>query len=165
MAAVGVEGTINEVWADAAEPDTDQLSPLPIANRAKLRGLWPKKERKETWWKYNRVLRELGKQEFSPEEPRSQALELLLELRNSFVHYKPTWQTRAVPHELEQTELATLGRHAFVSEGNPFFPGVILGHGGASWAIRVALAFTDEFFRRLGVPALYENYRSQLAVE
>jgi hypothetical protein len=72
MAAVGVEGTINEVWADAAEPDTDQLSPLPIADRAKLRGLWPKKERKETWWKYNRVLRELGKQEFSPEEPRSQ---------------------------------------------------------------------------------------------
>ena len=45
----------------------------------------------------------------------------------------------------------------------PFFPDKCLGHGCAEWAIMNSIIFTDEFFRRLGLPVPYEGIRDELA--
>jgi hypothetical protein len=44
----------------------------------------------------------------------------------------------------------------------PFFPYQCLGHGCAEWAILNSIIFSDEFFRRLGLPAPYEGIRDEL---
>jgi hypothetical protein len=47
-------------------------------------------------------------------------------------------------------------------KNNPFFPDKCLGHGCAEWALINSVIFTDEFFRRLGLPVPYEGIRDEL---
>jgi hypothetical protein len=50
----------------------------------------------------------------------------------------------------------------WIGNNNPFFPDKCLSYGCARWAVESSFAYSDEFYKKLGVPAPYEHIRQYL---
>lgn len=87
-----------------------------------------------------------------------QSSEVLINLRNALMHFKPTWHDRGAPTKLAsmlQTRIQQSGLLA-ANDGSPWVPIKALGASCAEWAPRTALALTDSWTTHLGIPRTYE---------
>ena len=122
--------------------------------------------------RYQKILAIAGQPPFSEDEPAFSNVRNLIEIRNHLMHYKREWvvvrRTGAPRGEETMSEkfARDLGKkfatNPFSPRNLPFFPDQCLGHGCAEWAIVNSIIFTDEFFRRLGLPVPYEGVREEL---
>lgn len=170
-----LEASINELFASA---DHDNLEVgggrggLPQRGRQLLALLSEPLERASTLDRYQLALGLLGHKPLETGAQPYQDAALLVKLRNMLVHYRPEWRAGAVDGAASDpdtnVEKALAGKrlkpNPFTSEVNPFFPDRCLGHGCAAWAWASALAFTDAFFRRIGVTAVYESAIGELRI-
>jgi len=115
------------------------------------------------------ILHLLRKTPFDKDQGPYQRANALRRLRNALVHYRPEWHAVGGRKGDEKfTKFLSglpLPLHPFTTPSHPLFPDRSLGYGLASWAWTTSLAFTDDFFTRVGVDPVYNNVRSQLALE
>lgn len=168
MSAAFLEANINELFSDCADEQfARNLSTL----RAKdLMGrLWekgiPRTASYSILEKYEIALELNDKAGFNTGATPYQDVKLLVELRNALIHFEPeTIQSHSVNeaqkvHKFEKRFAGKFSPNALTGAKNPFYPDKLLGAGCANWAIMSAVAFTDEFYERLGTEPIYEYVR------
>lgn len=171
--AAFLEATINELFADAAdeEHEHERLAGLGLARPA-LAEAWRKKIRRcrpPTLAKYDRALELAGHPRFDRAADLWRDVRAVFELRNAIVHYVPEWVNFAKEASDPTNSFTALaGRFSpnalYADSGNPFRPDRCLGYGCSRWALHAALAFADEFARRMGLPVPLADYRDALAL-
>ena len=171
-----LESTINELYADAADEayyfDDEK-------HEALLRLICEKWKNEKNFDraplldKYQKILVIAGKPAFDENDQAFANLRFLIEIRNHLMHYKREWVVigdGGIRNAGEETTGGKFERNLrkkfainpLASKNQPFFPDKCLGHGCAEWAIMNSLIFTDEFFRRLELPAPYDGIRDEL---
>lgn len=168
MAAAFLEATINELYCDCVDdPHSQRLAALPA--RALMDALWregiPRRAGYPIIQKYDIALRLNGKPVFDRSRSPYQDAKLLIDLRNELVHFEPETVASTAPgKEAKAPKFGALRTkfpdNALAGAGNPYYPDKLLGAGCAEWAVRSALAFTDEFFEKLGITPTYEHVRA-----
>lgn len=169
VSAAFLEATINELFSDCSDAhSTDWTVCLPASS---LMGrLWkkgiPRTASYSILEKYEIALELNGKPAINTSKNPYQDVRLLVELRNALIHYEPETIVSHSGHEapkLHKFEKRFAGKfptNPLTGLGNPFYPDKLLGSGCAHWAVRAAVAFTDEFFQKLGTTPTYEHVRS-----
>lgn len=172
-----LESTINELYADAA----DEAYPFADATHEELlrliREKWTNEknfDRAPVLTKYQKILEITGKPLFDVGDQAFDNVRDLIEIRNHLMHYRREWvvlggsRAQEAGQETAGAKFERRLRRKFATNplaavNLPFFPDKCLGHGCAEWAVINSLIFTDEFFRRLGLPAPYEGVRGEMA--
>lgn len=171
-----LESTINELYADAADDAYLFADEEHEALLRTIRERWQNEknfDRAPMSSKYQKILSIAGTSPFDEDDQAFANVRTLIEIRNHLMHYKREWvviRERGVAATGEETtadKFEKILRKKFApnplaAKNLPFFPDKCLGHGCAEWAIANSLIFTDEFFRRLDLPAPYEGIREEL---
>jgi hypothetical protein len=78
----------------------------------------------------------------------------LVALRDALVHGRPEWRdAHGRRQNLERRLRAKFQHNQLSSADDTAFPDRLLGSGCASWAVRVAEEFTNDFCQRMAIPA------------
>ena len=172
-----LESTVNELYADAAD---DAYFFADEEHEALLRTIGEKWRNEKNFdrapmiSKYQKILAIAGKPSFDENDQAFANVRTLIDIRNHLLHYKREWVVigdgRSGDHgeetmveKFEKLLKRKFATNPFAETNRPFFPDKCLGHGCAEWAIVNSVIFTDEFFRRLDLPAPYEGIRDELA--
>jgi len=172
-----LESTINELYADAADEAYFFEDEKHEALLRLVRDKWTNEknfERAPMLTKYQKILAIAGKPPFDEGDQAFDNVRDLIEIRNHLMHYRREWvvlgdgRTQEAGHETAGAKFEKCLRKKFATNplaavNRPFFPDKCLGHGCAEWAVVNSLIFTDEFFRRLELPAPYEGVRGEMA--
>jgi len=174
---VFLESTINELYADAADEAyffTDEKHEFLLQM---ISGKWKNGknfDRAPMLTKYQKILTLAEKPPFDEQDQAYANVRDLTEIRNYLLHYKREWVTitdgkrspgdeTSASARFEKSLLRMFATNPFARKNQPFFPDKCLGHGCAEWAVVNSLIFTDEFFRRLDLPAPYEGVLGEMA--
>jgi hypothetical protein len=174
-----LESTINEFYADAAD---DAYFFIDEKNEELLKTISEKWRNEKNFDraplvnKYQNILMIADKSPFDEDNPVFSNIRTLIEIRNYLMHYKREWivvQKGEMTGDIEEThgeKLERMLRNKFVinplaQKNRPFFPDTCFGHGCAEWAVKNSLAFTDEFFKKLELPAPYDGIINELATK
>jgi hypothetical protein len=174
-----LESTINELYADAADDAyffTDKKNEVLLQTIGEKWRNEKNFDRAPLVNKYLKILMIADKPGFCDDNPVFSDIRSLIEIRNSLMHYKREWivvQKGEISLDFEEThgeKLERMLRNKFpgnplAQNNRPFFPDTCFGHGCADWAVRNSLAFTDEFFRKLELPAPYDGIKNELATK
>lgn len=168
MAAAFLEATINELFSDCVDdPKLERLDCLPA--RALMEAMWnqgiPRRAGYPILQKYEIALQLNGKPAFDTSRSPYQDAKQVINLRNALVHFEPETITSTTSGEKAKAHRFDALRNKFpdnmlMAAGNPYYPDKLLGAGCAEWAVRSAVAFTDEFFATLGMTPTYEHVRA-----
>ncbi|MFD4530375.1 hypothetical protein ACFWP7_42010 [Streptomyces sp. NPDC058470] len=166
-----LDATVNELYTSAEYPNLELGGKLPEAQRELLVDAWPTQIKEPILERYQKALTTLSLQPMARGEGTFQNAFAVLDLRNELMHYKPRWRDT---HQLRQTSrVETSGirflesnekrfaRNPFTGSGNPTLDRSLC-YALAAWSLSSALAFTDEFFKRVGVEARYASIREDL---
>ncbi|MET3457112.1 hypothetical protein [Pseudomonas kilonensis] len=168
-----LEAVINELWADCSEA-FDFSRHKDLQNAEVMGALWKRSPLKRSTMleKFELALELNMKPALSRDASPYQDVKLLVELRNALVHYEPETifnfsndsENTEVEHRFEKRLRGKFEINRLTGPGNPFYPDKVLGAGCARWAITSAVAFTDDFFGKLGVPSMYGDVRKMYGV-
>jgi hypothetical protein len=160
-----LEATINELFADCENGHhRDRINAL--QSMELMEYLWkePCIEKAQALNKYEIALKLNYKTAIDRGDKIHQDAKLLFELRNALIHYKPetiVGYSDYKDYECHKFEKGFANRkfslNPLAGAGDSFYPVKILGAGCACWAVGAAVAFTDDFFLKLGIPAIYDN--------
>jgi hypothetical protein len=171
-----LESTINEIYADAAD---DAFYFADEKQEALLRLIsvrWKNEknfDRAPLLTKYQKILLIAGVSPFDKDDQAFANLRVLIEIRNHLMHYTREWVVLGdgggrgagkgtTSGKFEKILMRKFAMNSLAPRNRPFFPDKCLGHGCAEWAVVNSLIFTDEFFRRLELPAPYEDIRGEM---
>jgi hypothetical protein len=174
-----LESTINELYADAADDAyffTDKKNEVLLQTIGEKWRNEKNFDRAPLVNKYLKILMIADKPGFDDNNTVFSDIRSLIEIRNSLMHYKREWivvQKGEISLDFEEThgeKLERMLRNKFpgnplAQKNRPFFPDTCFGHGCAEWAVGNSLAFTDEFFRKLELPAPYDGIKNELATK
>lgn len=184
-----LEATVNELYADAADDSHPSETmrrigegyamEMPKDIRGLLAGLWDTNKFRmgaRTLEKYEIALKAAGGEEFDRGSQPYQDVAFLIKLRNALVHFEPVshHEGDAEPTGLEQRLSGKFALNALAASpanplGNdpllPFLPDKCLGYGCASWALSSSVAFTEEFFSRMGLDTFHGGWLSEMVVD
>jgi hypothetical protein len=162
-AAAFLEATVNELFQDAYDEHNlteGYLAPLPDEAIEAMAA---------TWWgtdegsKLNALEKWQLIRIFAGSEPLDrgaapyQDAQLVVQLRNAVVHYRPESIGADEPHKMEERLKGKFADNRLMEgSGNAWWPSYCLGHGCAEWAARSALALADRVCGDLGIKP---NYR------
>lgn len=163
-----LEARINEFFADAGEKYGE--NPLDSNTKKLLADKWrpiSKDYSIKMMDKFDIALTVVRKPVFNRGEKPAQDVALVVRLRNTLTHYEPEWindVTKALSMVATKKKpiKGLLGKFSIsplMDEKNPY---KFLNHGCARWAVESSLAYSDEFYARLGVSAPYEHIRQYL---
>ena len=172
-----LESTINELHADATD---EEYSAIDEKHGTLLRTIgrqWHNTrnfDRAPMFTKYQTILAIAGQPGFEEGDQAFMNVRILTEIRNHLLHYTREWvvihsrqhpgrEPGSTSDHFEKMLHRKFATNPLAGKNVPFFPDKCLGHGCAEWAILNSIIFTDEFFRRLGLPAPYEGIRVELA--
>lgn len=171
-----LESTVNELHADAAD---DAYFFADEQTEALLRTIAEKWQNEKNFdrapmiTKYQKILAIAEKPQFDENDPAFANIRILTEIRNNLMHYKREWVVVSdgrtpvsgeggTTEKFEKILRKKFATNPLAAKNLPFFPDKCLGHGCAEWAIVNSVIFTDEFFRRLGLPVPYDGIRDEL---
>ena len=158
LSVASLEANINEYLSDPAGLFPGQAEQVRL-QFCELIGERPLLEKCE------RVLAFNGRERFDRGESPYQDVDILIAVRNELVHFHPEW------HD-EQERHAKLGKRLMYrfplspflnSETAVVFPQRFISHGCTQWAVESALAFMNEFARRLGVESRFATISDRLS--
>jgi hypothetical protein len=171
-----LESTINELYADAADDAYFYSDEKKEALLRTIREAWENQrnfDRAPLLTRYQKILIIAKKPLFDENNPGFSDVRHLVEIRNYLMHYRREWlivQNDEKGRISDETHAGKFERllknkflqNPFAQKNQPFFPERLLGHGCAEWAVQKSLAFTDEFFKNLELPAPYEGIKNEL---
>ena len=166
FAAAFMEAQVNEVLlcvADPAPGGPDAIvAGIPPSAEPALAGIWNNERRKGIRRKYQESLAAVGKSEFAENRDPFKSADLVIQLRDRFVHYKPHWQyldaqppaaKRAALNEQRHFERALKAR--IIENAQPFvrpwFPAKAIGAGCANWACDASVYFVRRWRQRMSL--------------
>jgi hypothetical protein len=164
-----LEATINELFCDSVDC-SNELKSLGEDNVRLLGNMWkldiPRTASYSILEKYQIALSLLGKEQFSKGESPYQDIDGLIRLRNSLMHYEPSWISDSQKNKTDNLEYRLKSKFEvskiFKNTSNPFLPDKCLGYGCAKWAVKNSINFVDEFFNRIGIIPKFNHVRSEL---
>jgi hypothetical protein len=164
LCAAFLEAYINEFYSICAERPS-KLNTLPD-NLVSLYGrLWnygiPRTAMYSILQKYELALAISGLKQFNKGAPPYQDVSLMVQLRNSFVHYEPEEilafsslpTTSSDIHNIEKKLKGRFPESKMWPAGNPFYPDRMLGFGCCAWAINHTIDFYDLFNSKMSLKA------------
>jgi hypothetical protein len=171
-----LESTINEFYADAADEAYIFADEKHEVLLKLIREKWKNAknfDRAPVLTRYQKILTIAGKPVFDEGDPAFANIRHLIEIRNYLMHYKREWvvvrdgrapagSEETITDKFEKILRKKFATNPLAARNVPFFPDKCLGHGCAEWALINSIIFTDEFFRRLGLPVPYDGIRDEL---
>lgn len=157
-----LEAFVNEIYSDAADNrhQSPRVEGLDEPVQAMMAEYWTATDQGygQVLPKYNMALLFAGHQGFNKGADPYQAAEVLINLRNTLMHFKPTWHDEGTPDRLDKMLPSRIQQSGLLpaDDGSPWIPIKVLGASCAKWAPRIARALTDEWTTRLGIPRTYE---------
>jgi hypothetical protein len=156
-----LEAFINAVWQDAADSEpgeqTHYTDGIPDDAMATMRELWNGKDKAERMLsllsKYQVALVCAGHDRIDEGAEPFQSADVLVDLRDELVHFKPRWYwsdeddarfVRSLKEKITQRE----NRQPI---GQPWFPNKALGAGCADWACESSIAFAKTWHQRMAL--------------
>lgn len=162
-AAAALEANINEVIKDALDGAVT-LAGITVHT---IEQVWPLVDRVPLLERYQMLLRLQGQPQMPPGQEPHQSASLLIEVRNSFSHYKPEWRDeQARGRRLGDRLRGKFPFSPFIDiKRAPIFPTACMSHGLAAWATKTAQAYATDFAQRAGVKDRLTNSTRPLATE
>lgn len=180
---------MNELYADAADDShlaeimrsigEGYAMEMPKDVRGLLAGLWGTERfhmGARTLEKYETALRMAGAAGFDRGVQPYQDVALLIRLRNALIHFEPQSHHEG-ENEPTQFEVRMSGKFPLNPLAappinplgkdplQPFLPDKCLGYGCAMWALKSSVAFTEEFFSRMGLKTSHGGWLVEMAVD
>jgi len=179
-----LEATANELFADAAErlpglkgPGAE--FPIGVVSGAlaglsddainRFRNLWnlniPRRASYSILEKFEIAVVLADKEPFDRGSTPYQEIQLLVKLRNEWIHYEPSWTAEheeRSPRGIEMLEGHFPPAPSRDKNTGKFSLHDCISHGCAEWAVLSTVKFTDEFFKKMGIRSNYENFRTKI---
>jgi len=153
-AAAFLEASINELYVELQNLTQAGHPRLPQRELALLRRVWPGVLGSPVLQKYQVALSVADADSFDESRPPFVDAEGLLRLRDALLICTAEWHDSRGRHRTLEKRLRTkFPPSPLVDEERPWFPDRCLSAGCANWAVRTAQAFSDDFCRRMGIPA------------
>ena len=152
-AAAFLEASINELYLEVQ----DHLVNGAGAGRRVLAvpaHFWSSVARPPILHKYQLALVVADAEPFDEGRAPFREADALVALRDALVHGRLEWRDQHGRRQnLERRLRAKFKLNTLSSGGGTEFPDQLLGAGCAGWAVKVAEQFSDEFCRRMAIPA------------
>lgn len=160
-----LEAYINEFYSNCAERPSN-IKGLPIDIIALYGRLWnkniPRTAKYSILEKYELALEIANVEQLNKGDSAYQEVSLLIQLRNSFVHYEPeeVLAFSSLPtisteiHKLEKKLKGHFPESPLWPKGNAFYPTRMLGFGCCTWAVNCTIDFYELFNCKMGITAL-----------
>jgi hypothetical protein len=171
FAAAFMEALVNEILLCVADPPPSgqdaTVAGIPASALPALTQIWKKERSLGIRKKFQSSLTAVGQQQFDEAREPFASADLVIKLRDRFVHYNPEWQyldakppaaKRAAVKEQADFEQALKARitenaQPFV---RPWFPAKAIGAGCATWACDASVEFAGQWRQRMGLIAAYD---------
>jgi hypothetical protein len=148
-----LESSINELYLEFALAGDDG-SPIPTRAHTQLETLWPSAEGASLTLRYQVALQSVDAERFNEKRTTFKNVERLIELRDALVHHQPERHDERQRHQSLQRRLRTcFAPNTLLHAHARWFPDLCLGAGCATWALKSAQAFSDDFCGRMGIPS------------
>jgi hypothetical protein len=160
FAVAYLEASINEFYADAFDaPHGRRLQPVSREGKAAVAGFWTATKTGRNISvldKHQMALLLCGKEAMNQGTNPFQDANLLIQLRNALVHFRPAWREVGAMEKLDEQLEARFKPNGLIAEndGRAWIPHRAAGAGGAVWACETARSFAKEWCERMGVPVL-----------
>ena len=157
-----LEATINEVFADASDPNAHGVFGRGAEWWQRMAALWahgvPRSARYSVLEKYDIALLISDREPFHRGREPYQGAKLVVELRNALIHYEPEWIVlraeqaagRQVGHKFDDRLRGRFAENPHADPQDAFFPTRCLSAGCADWAVKASRSFVSEFWQKLG---------------
>jgi hypothetical protein len=150
-----LESLVNEAYTDVVDNVPGIVDDLGPESRQLMTEFWRTHSRASLLSKAQTALESAGAAPIELEDGIGHEAALLVDWRNALIHYKPEWHGNH-PSELERDLTGRFPRSRLIAGDGPDpWPSWALGAGGASWAIRVAREFADEWTTRMNLAPPY----------
>jgi hypothetical protein len=143
--ASSIEAYANEIFSD-------RETMFPCFSAPLLDNLWATYERQQSVEKFKLALLLRDKPAFDEGASAYKNMEILIDLRNALVHFKPEWDTEAHQHEKLSRKLEGKFPPSPFLTDNLIFPRRWATHAGTRWAVQSCLDFVQEFERLADLP-------------
>ncbi|OBK74853.1 hypothetical protein [Mycobacterium sp. 1274761.0] len=166
-----LEAFVNAIWQDASEKAPGQHSSytegIPDAGMATMRELWNGKDGAERMMsvlsKFQLALVCAGHDRMEDNAEPFQSVDILVDLRNTLVHFKP--HTQGDPEEVgRRLRKLVAGLESKITPERQnrqnvsgWYPNKVLGAGCAAWACDSAIAFARDWHARMGLNHDFEE--------
>ncbi|HZI26654.1 MAG TPA: hypothetical protein VFD64_00775 [Gemmatimonadaceae bacterium] len=148
-----LESSINELYLEFQRAGDDG-SAIPTRAHTQLETLWPSADGAPLMLRYQVALQSVDAERFNERRSTYKNVERLLELRDALVHHQPERHDERQRHQSLQRRLRTcFSPNTLLGPRARWFPDLCLGAGCATWALRSAEAFSNEFCIRMGIPS------------
>ena len=148
-----LESSINELYLEFARAGDDG-SAIPTRAHTQLEALWPSAEGAPLTLRYQVALQSVDAERFNEKRSTFKNVERLLDLRDALVHHQPERHDERQRHQSLQRRLRTcFSPNTLLGPRARWFPDLCLGAGCATWALKSAEAFSNEFSGRMGIPS------------
>ena len=148
-----LESSINELYLEFQSADGPGSS-LPKRAHTQLEQLWPSAEGAPLTLRYQVALQSVDAERFNEQRSTYRNVRYLLELRDALVHHQPERHDERRRHQrLQRILRKRFPPNTLLPARARWFPDLCLGAGCATWALRSAEAYSDEFCGRMGIPS------------
>jgi len=147
-----LESSINELYLEFKSTGENGNSHPSRAHT--LAQLWPSVDGAALTLRYQVALQAVDAERFNERRATYRNVQRLLELRDALVHHQPERHSEDRRHQSLQRRLRSLfPPNTLLAARARWFPDLCLGAGCATWALRSAKAFSDEFCGRMAIPS------------
>jgi hypothetical protein len=159
--ALFMEAMINELYTDASEKHgidkEGYIAPLDKRTQELMAGWWEETNKgfDKTLTKYQLLLTFAGKSKLNTSAEPYQSALLLIQLRNTIVHFRPETIYSNQVHELEKKLKGKFEDNKLAHPKSNWWTSRAIGAGCAEWAADSAQAFADEVSKRLNIKPNY----------
>ena len=162
LATAALEATINELFLGAIDGSSLHVAPFKPEAVDSIKQSWNQlkrpMERRPILEKYQTALKLTDRPSFDTGKTPYRPVDLLINLRNDLMHYKPKWVDGSKGALDFENALKAVGFSLNpMMPNNPFFPDQCLSHGCANWAFESSLAFIREFNSRMGIASTFRE--------
>ena len=153
-AAAFLEASINELYLEVQ----DHIANGNPENRRRVLAVpahfWSEVARPPILHKYQLALVVADAEPFDEGRSPFRDADGLVALRDALVHGRQEWRdAHGRRQNLERRLRGKFSHNALAREDDPEFPDRLLGAGCATWAVRIAEKFSNEFCQRIAIPA------------
>jgi hypothetical protein len=150
LSVASIEANINEIFFDSAN--------FPEHTEQVVRKKFQEIDKGQILEKYQEALRMRKVKEFEKgKDLEYQHAQVLINLRNALVHFKPEWENAQNKHEKIGDALRGKFKFSpFFSKYEPIFPKRFISHGCCKWSVETALNLIAAFNRKAGLPNKFE---------
>ncbi len=121
---------------------------------AMLPRVWPEIAGAPVLHKYQLALSVADADQYNENRSPFVDADTLIHLRDALLHYSPNWDdARGRGQSLEERLGEKFPENPFAASGAPWFPDRCMSAGCATWALRAAQFFSDDFCHRMAIPA------------